>query len=89
MADTNFFGGTDKIGTGMAGGLESIFSKTTTATGDIKTQMDKVASATGDQQTVELTKLNYQIGQYNALIELTSSIAKSMVDTLKSVAQKA
>ena len=35
-----------------------------------------------------LIELQFEMGQYNALVELTSNIGKSITDTAKSLAQK-
>ncbi|GAB1409637.1 EscF/YscF/HrpA family type III secretion system needle major subunit [Desulfovibrionales bacterium] len=37
----------------------------------------------------EMAMLNFQLGQYNALVETLGSISKSMNDMLKSLAQRA
>ncbi|MDR2367091.1 MAG: EscF/YscF/HrpA family type III secretion system needle major subunit [Deltaproteobacteria bacterium] len=36
----------------------------------------------------DLLYMQYEMGQYNALMELSSNIVKSMTETLKSLAQK-
>lgn len=36
----------------------------------------------------DMLLVSYELGQYNALLEVTSSINKSAVDTLKSLAQR-
>ena len=36
----------------------------------------------------DLMKLNFEVGQYNAKLEATSSLMKSMQDMLKSLAQR-
>lgn len=35
-----------------------------------------------------LLDLQFQLGQYNTMVELSSSISKSLVDSLKSICQK-
>ncbi|MDR2386542.1 MAG: EscF/YscF/HrpA family type III secretion system needle major subunit [Deltaproteobacteria bacterium] len=37
----------------------------------------------------DLLLMQYEMGQYSALLELTSNIVKSLSDTLKSMAQRA
>ncbi|HAR80305.1 MAG TPA: type III secretion protein [Succinivibrionaceae bacterium] len=41
----------------------------------------------GDQQK-DMIMLQFQLGQYNAMVETVSNITKSMTDMLKSLAQK-
>jgi type III secretion protein F len=52
---------------------------------------DRVAQMSGKEGGVtqeDMLQLQFEMGQYNALIESVSNITKSLTDTLKSLAQK-
>lgn len=55
---------------------------------DLKKALTDLQGKSGDDLTVALTQVNFKMGQYNAMIELTGNIGKSMNDTLKSICQK-
>ncbi len=48
----------------------------------------KVGSGSGEDQQKDMIMLQFQLGQYNAMVETVSNITKSMTDMLKSLAQK-
>ena len=54
----------------------------------LKADLASLEGKSGDDLTVALTQVNFKMGQYNAMIELTGNIGKSMNDTLKSICQK-
>lgn len=62
--------------------------------GSIKIQSDKLsgsiieASSKESISDQELLGINFKLGQYNAMMEATSNIAKSTTDVLRSIAQK-
>lgn len=51
--------------------------------------MNEISSLTDstDQQQA-MIEVNFMIGQYNAMMELTSSLTKNLTDSIKSIAQK-
>ena len=57
---------------------------------ELKNQMGKISEldSSEDKQTA-LLEIQFEMGQYNAIIELTSNLVKSLSDSIKSVAQKA
>ena len=62
--------------------------KVTDQMSSLKTDLASLEGKSGDDLTVALTQVNFKMGQYNAMIELTGNIGKSMNDTLKSICQK-
>ncbi len=56
---------------------------------DIQAKMNEISSLTdtADQQQA-MIEVNFMIGQYNAMMELTSSLTKNLTDSIKSIAQK-
>ena len=51
---------------------------------DLQSRMDTL-DATDSQA---MLKMQFQLGQYNALLEATSTVTKSLVDEAKSLAQR-
>ena len=54
----------------------------------LESAIEKVGSSTGEDQQKDMIMLQFQLGQYNAMVETVSNITKSMTDMLKSLAQK-
>lgn len=52
---------------------------------------DKLDSLTqsGNLNQEDMLQMQFQIGQYNAMMEALSSVTKSMTDMMKSLAQRA
>ena len=48
----------------------------------------KVGNGSGEDQQKDMIMLQFQLGQYNAMVETVSNVTKSMTDMLKSLAQK-
>lgn len=55
---------------------------------DLSKSLDSLQGKKGDELSAALASVNFQVGQYNALMELTSNLGKNMADTLKSICQK-
>lgn len=53
----------------------------------LQAKMDQI-SAEGEIDQTELLELQFAMGQYNAKLETISSVAKSIQDMLKSLAQR-
>lgn len=47
-----------------------------------------VSNGNSEDQQKNMIMLQFQLGQYNAMVETVSNITKSMTDMLKSLAQK-
>lgn len=55
---------------------------------DVAKSLSKLDGLQGDELSVALAQVNFKVGQFNALMELTSNLGKNMSDTLKSICQK-
>lgn len=55
---------------------------------DVASSLSKLDGLQGDELSVALAQVNFKVGQFNALMELTSNLGKNMSDTLKSICQK-
>ena len=56
---------------------------------DIKAKMNEISSMKGEDQQMALLKVNFAIGQYNAMLESVASLSSSLTESLKSIAYKA
>jgi type III secretion protein F len=55
---------------------------------EFMTKMDDMSKSSDGITQEDMVLLQYEIGQYNALLESVSNISKSLTDSLKSLAQK-
>lgn len=58
-------------------------------TSDLKAQMADIRAGKYEDQNTALIQMQFALGQYNAMVEMTSNISKNITDTAKSLAQKA
>jgi type III secretion protein F len=79
--------------TGQVGNIGSFLndamSKIASKGDTFQTRMNEMTSKEGGISQEDMLQLQFEMGQYNALIESVSNITKSLTDTLKSLAQKA
>lgn len=54
----------------------------------IRDEMADIKANPDGDNTTKMLELQMNMGKYNAMIELTSNISKSICDTMKSLAQK-
>lgn len=77
---------------GNAGGLSNLIGQgldsLSTRADSLKTKMGEVANMKSEDQTAAMIELQFEMGQYNTMVELTSSITKSLSDSVKSISQK-
>jgi type III secretion protein F len=55
---------------------------------DFQTRMGQMTEKEGGITQEDMLNLQFEMGQYNALIESVANVTKSLTDTLKSLAQK-
>ena len=73
---------------GLGGAINSGFEAISRQTADIQARMSEIANMNSEDQNVAMLEMQFTIGQYNAMIEATSNMVKTLSDALKSVAQK-
>ena len=58
---------------------------------NIKDEIEKIQQPglSQEEQTSIMLRTQFKLGQYNAIVELTSNITKNVSDTAKSISQKA
>ncbi|MGN1037809.1 MAG: EscF/YscF/HrpA family type III secretion system needle major subunit [Mailhella sp.] len=54
----------------------------------LNTKMDEILSDGEEISNEQMIQLQFEVGQYNALMEALSSVTKSMTDMMKSLAQR-
>lgn len=72
------------IGQAINAGLDTIEQRTK----DIQSQMAEIRNMESADQNRAMMEMQFVIGQYNAMIESTSNMVKTLSDALKSIAQK-
>ncbi|MDD7022895.1 MAG: EscF/YscF/HrpA family type III secretion system needle major subunit [Aeromonadales bacterium] len=75
-------------GSSYATGISNTLDNMSKQAESIMSEMDRISSLSSTEQTTEMIKLNFQIGQYNSMVEMCSSLTKDLTDSLKSIAQK-
>lgn len=73
---------------GMGQAINSGLDAISTRTGEIQTQMKAISQMDAQDQNVAMMEMQFVVGQYNAMIESTSNMIKTLSDALKSIAQK-
>ncbi|MDR1111006.1 MAG: EscF/YscF/HrpA family type III secretion system needle major subunit [Deltaproteobacteria bacterium] len=77
---------------GSFGNIGQLFSNGVTGlsseSDDIQNLMDTVMSKEGGATHEDMINLQFLMGKYNAKMELTSTVTKSMTDMLKNIAQR-
>lgn len=69
-------------------GISALQNRMDSQKASLEAAIAKVGSGSGEDQQKDMTMLQFQLGQYNAMVETVSNITKSMTDMLKSLAQK-
>ena len=79
----------DISGGSMATSINNTLDNISKMGSNISSRMDEISQLTNssDQQAA-MIELNFQIGQYNAMMEMVSSLTKNLTDSIKSIAQK-
>lgn len=78
----------------MADGIsiDQTFGKLSGVVGETATTLNQdieAALTKGELDPIEMLGLQFSMGKFNALIEATSSVTKGLVDTAKTLAQRA
>lgn len=73
---------------GLGNAVNTGFDSISNWSQEIQSQMTKISEGKVEDQTMAMMQVQFEIGQYNAMLEMTSNITKTISDALKSVAQK-
>lgn len=55
----------------------------------LQAKMEAMMSKDGEIKTEDMLAIQFEMGQYNAMMESLSTVTKSMTDLLKNLAQRA
>ncbi len=69
-------------------GLQAMENALDTQKAALQDAISKVSSGSSEDMQKNMVMLQFQLGQYNAMMEAVANISKSMTDMLKSLAQK-
>ncbi len=69
-------------------GLKAMENALDTQKSALQDAISKVSNGSAEDQQKNMIMLQFQLGQYNAMMEAVANISKSMTDMLKSLAQK-
>ncbi len=83
--------GISVTGGGLVSMVDSALNTLGTESSNLEAKMAAISS--GDygeysDQTTAMLALQFEIGQYNTLVELTSSITKDLSDAIENISQK-
>ena len=73
---------------GVYDALSQGFNSISSQADKIKTEMTKISSLSSEDKQTALINMQFEIGTYNSMVELTSNITKAICDTVKSISQK-
>jgi type III secretion protein F len=69
--------------------FQNSVSQLSTKSDSLQTNMDTMMKSKDGLTQEDMLSLQFEMGQYTAMIESVSNVTKSLTDTLKSLAQKA
>ena len=67
--------------------FDTTFAQVTSKGAELKARMNAMSGKT--LSTEEMVQLQFEMGQYNTLLETLSTVTKSLVDETKNLAQRA
>ncbi len=73
----------------IANTVKDVMNNLGTQSKEIQAKMKEISSMKGEDQQMALLKVNFAIGQYNAMLESVASLSSSLTESLKSIANKA
>ena len=68
--------------------MDSLFNDIDTAGNTLSQNIQGIINSGSDLNQGELLKMQFQVGQYNAMLEMASTVSKSLTDMMKTLAQR-
>lgn len=68
--------------------MDSLFNDIDTAGTTLSQNIQGIINSGSDLNQGELLKMQFQVGQYNAMLEMASTVSKSLTDMMKTLAQR-
>ncbi|GHU32811.1 type III secretion protein [Betaproteobacteria bacterium] len=72
----------------MLEAVHTLMSSVETKATSMQEKIEKATQNKDELEQMDLLNIQFQLGQYNAMIEAASSIAKGTTEVLKSLAQR-
>lgn len=68
--------------------MTTCFTNVDNAGSILATNIEDIISQGTELNQGELLKMQFQVGQYNAMLEMVSTVSKSLTDMMKTLAQR-
>lgn len=68
--------------------FENTLQSVSTKGSDLNARMESLLSSGEELSNEQMISLQFEVGQYNAMMEALSTVTKSMTDMMKSLAQR-
>lgn len=68
--------------------MDSLFNDIDTAGTILSQNIQGIIESESGLNQGELLKMQFQVGQYNAMLEMASTVSKSLTDMMKTLAQR-
>jgi type III secretion protein F len=72
----------------MASAVQSLMSSVHTRATDLQSEITAATNSGKKLDQEDFIALQFKVGEYNAMMEMTSSITKGVTDMLKTLAQR-
>ncbi|MDR2788752.1 MAG: type III secretion protein [Candidatus Accumulibacter sp.] len=72
----------------MSDAVRQLMAAVSDRSSSLKDEINTATNGEGELEQKQILALQFNIGQYNALLEAASSIAKGTTDMLKTLAQR-
>lgn len=79
---------TNSTGLNVSELMQNCFDSINKAGEALSKEMDTLLSSGTEISQSQMLQLQYEIGQYNAMLEIVSTVSKSLTDMMKTLAQR-
>ena len=79
---------TNSTGLNVSELMQNCFDSINKAGESLSKEMDTLLSSGTEISQSQMLQLQYEIGQYNAMLEIVSTVSKSLTDMMKTLAQR-
>ena len=79
---------TSNTGLNVSDLMQTCFDSINKAGNALSTQMKDLLEPEAEIGQAQMLQLQFEIGQYNAMLEMVSTVSKSLTDMMKTLAQR-
>ena len=79
---------TSNTGLNVSDLMQTCFDSINKAGDTLSTQMKNLLDTKTEIGQAQMLQLQFEIGQYNAMLEMVSTVSKSLTDMMKTLAQR-